>query len=320
MVDLNSVQVQRYAVPDSAHAQKFTDTIEIDQDAHRLYAVDNWSAGIDVFDITTTEPRYVSTIRIRGNLFGLALAKDLQRLFVGVAGSIVAVIDIDPSSATTDTIVARIDTGGRGAVDLLDYDPVHRKIYAANRNDGFMTAVDAVHNTIVKRIDGLGGGLEQPRFNPNDGMVYLAGNTDDVLYQIDPVTDAVLNTFHIDRDCHPNGLAINPDTNQALLACARPRTVIWDLDKQAVASVIEESGGGDGAIYDATIDRFFFAASGTPGGPVMGVFGGNPVRLIGNVPTGPGASWVAYDQTHRLVYAPTFEGGKPGLIAFPLNL
>ena len=320
MTALRRVELQRYAVPDTAHTQKFTDTIEIDQEALRLYAVDNWSGGVDVFDISTTEPRYLSTIRARGNLFGLALAPDLRKLFVGLAGSVLAVIDVDPASPTVDTIVARIDTGGRGAVDLLDYAPVHQKIYAANRNDGFMTSVDAVNNAIVKRIDGLGGGLEQPRFNPHDGMVYLAGNTDDVLYQVDPVTDTLVHTYQVDRDCHPNGLAINPETNQALLACARPRTVIWDFGTQSVATVIEESGGGDGAIYEATVDRFFFAASGAPGGPAMGIFGGNPVRLLGNVPTARGASWVAYDRRHGLVYAPTFEGGKPGLISFPLDL
>lgn len=45
-----------------------------------------------------------------------------------------------------------------------------------------MAVVDAVNNVLLKKIEGLGGGLEQPRFNPSDGMVYLAGNTDDVLY------------------------------------------------------------------------------------------------------------------------------------------
>lgn len=50
----------------------------------------------------------------------------------------------------------------------------------------------------------------------------------------------------------------------------------------------------------------------------MGVFGGNPVRFITNIETERGASWVAYDQTNRLVYAPAYEDGKPALISFPL--
>jgi hypothetical protein len=310
-----------YALTPEAAAIKFVDTIEIDQEAHRLYAGDNWSGGVDIFDISTPEAKYLKTIRIRATFYGVCVAKDLNKVFVGLSGSGVAVIDIDPASPTADTMVARISTGGTGNADLIDYDPAHKKIYIANRNEGFLASIDAVNNVLLKKIEGLGGGLEQPRFNPADGMVYLAGNTDDVLYQIDAATDTLVNTFALDEDCHPNGMAINPETGQVLLACAnrqRPHTVIFDLKEKKIASVIEESGSGDGATYDPTIDRFFFAASGFSGGPVMGIFGGNPVRFLANVPTARMASWVAYDQTNRLVYAPTIKDGMPALISFPL--
>ena len=315
------IAINRFALPDSAQGAKFCDTLDIDQEAHRLYAGDNWSGGVDVFDISTIEPKYLKTIRMRGNLYGVVVAKNLNKVFVGLSGSILASVDIDPASDKADTVLSRLDTGGRGSVDLIDYDPVHKKVYAANRNDGFITAVDAVTDTVVKRIDGLGGGLEQPRFNPGDGMVYLAGNTDNVLYQIDPLSDTLVATLPIDDNCHPNGLAINPETNQALLACSNrtePRTVIYDLKEKKVAAVILESGAGDGAIYVPTIDRFFFAASGFGAGPVMGIFGGNPVRFLTNVPTERGSSWVAYDETHNLVYAPAVQDGKPALLSFPL--
>ena len=300
---------------------KFTDTLDIDQEAHLLYAGDSWSGGVDVFDIATADAKYLRTIKMRNTFYGISVAKNVNKVFVGLRSSAVAVIDIEPSSPKVNTVVAEVDTGGRGSADLVDYDAVDRKLYAANRNDGFMTSIDAVNNTVVKRIDGLGAALEQPRYNPSDGMVYLSGNGDNVLYQIDAKTDALVNTFDIGDVCKPNGLAINPNANQALLACSnreRPHTVIWDLNQQKLASVIEESGCGDGAIYVSSIDRFFFAAAGFTGGPVMGIFGGNPVRFLTNVPTPQGASWVAYDETNRLVYAPAIQDGKPALVSFPL--
>lgn len=149
---------------------------------------DNWSGGVDVFDISTPQPQYLKTIRMRGDLFGVAVAKNVQQVFVGLANSIVAAIDIDPTSATVDTVIARGDTEDRGACDLLDYDPVYRKLYVANRNtvdgvgNGFLTAIDAVTYAIVGRIDNLGRTLEQPRFNPTDGMVYVTGARDNVLH------------------------------------------------------------------------------------------------------------------------------------------
>ncbi len=310
-----------FTLPDSAHGAKFTDTLEIDQEAHRLYAGDNWSGGVDIFDVSTPEARYLKTVRMRGNLFGICVAKNVNKVFVGLSGSTLAVVDIEPDSPTFETMVARISTGGTGNADLIDYAAELKKVYIANRNDGFMAVIDAVNNVLLKKIEGLGGGLEQPRFNPSDGMVYLAGNTDDVVYQIDATTDELVATYPLNEDCHPNGMAINPDTGEALLACAnrqRPHTVIFDLKAKRIASVIEECGSGDGAVYDPVASRFFFAASGFSAGPVVGIFGGNPVRWLANVPTGPFASWVAFDQSNRLLYAPTIRDGKPALLSFAL--
>jgi DNA-binding beta-propeller fold protein YncE len=319
----SSVTITRFELPSNLVSAKFSDTIEIDQEAHRLYMGDNWSGGVDVFDISTESPSYLKTIKaktMRPSFYGVCVAKDLNKLFVAHGTGMVSVIDIDPGSETADTVIATVNNGGRVQTDLIDYDPVHKKVYVANRNEGFMTAIDAVKNEIVAKIEGLAGALEQPRFNPADGMVYLVSNSDNVIHQIDPVTDTLVHTYEIGDDCNPNGFAINPATNQALLACnnkKRPHTVIWDLETKKVASVIDDCGCGDGAVYDPVVDRFFFAASGFPSGPVMGVFGGNPVEFIANIPTQAGASWVAFDQANKRVYAPAVQDGKPALISFP---
>jgi len=182
-----------------------------------------------------------------------------------------------------------------------------------------LTWIDADTNEIIGRVEGLGSGLEQPRYNPVDGLVYLTDNRENVLFQIDPESARLVQTFAIDDECYPNGMAINPANNQALLVssyAARPHTVIWDLTAQRIASITEESGCGDGAVYIAPLDRFLQAASEFSTGPVIGIFGGDPVRFLGNVPTTPGASWVDYDTANELVYAPSVVDGKPGLLSF----
>ena len=98
----------KYTAVPEAGAIKFVDTIEIDQEGHRLYAGDNWSGGVDVFDISSPDARFLKTIRIRGTFYGVCVAKDLNRVFVGLSGSRVAAIDIDPNSATADTVIASI--------------------------------------------------------------------------------------------------------------------------------------------------------------------------------------------------------------------
>jgi DNA-binding beta-propeller fold protein YncE len=320
-----SVRISRLVMPLQAGRTKFTDTMDIDQQGHRLYMGDNWSRGIDVFDITTALPNYLKTITSTSfrpaAFFGLCVAKNVQKVFVAHGTSLVSAIDIEPGSPTVDAVVATVATGGALMADLIEYDPLHKKVYVANRDEGFMTSIDGGTVEIVAKIEGLAGALEQPRFNESDGYIYVVSNTDNVIHQIDPLTDRLVNTFDIGDECNPNGLAINPTTNQALLACDnrdRPHTVIWDLTAQRIASVSDACGCGDGAIYDSVADLFFFAASGFPSGPVIGIFGGNPVTFRTNVPTAPAASWVAFDQANKLVYAPSIEDGRPALISFPL--
>lgn len=38
--------------------------------------------------------------------------------------------------------------------------------------------IAATRYAIIKKIDGLGEALEQPRYNPTDGMMYLTGSGD----------------------------------------------------------------------------------------------------------------------------------------------
>jgi DNA-binding beta-propeller fold protein YncE len=302
------------ALPSSA-AAKFCDTLSIDNGRHVLYLGDNWSGGVDVLDITSMQPEFLKTVKLRGRIYGVVVAEDVSKVFVGMTGSMVAILDI----ASENSVAAQVHTGGSGHVDLLDYDPTHRRLYAANRLDGLLTWIDADTNQLIGRVDGLGAGLEQPRYNPVDGLVYLTDNRENVIFQIDPEAGRLVQTFPIADECYPNGMAINPTNNQALLISGNarhPHTVVWDLAKQTIASVIDESGGGDGVIYVPALDRFFAAANEFGSGPVMGVFGGDPVRFLTNIPTGPGASWVDYDSKNRLVYAPTVVDGRPGVLSF----
>lgn len=318
---VSAVPMMSIALPSDAVGMKFTDTLEIDQQSQLLYLGDNWSGGVDVFDLSTGDALYRKTIKIRGTIYGLCIANDVGKLFVGLLPSAVAIVDIRPDSPELHSVIARLDTGGRGHSDLVDYDPAHQKVYIANRNDGFLTVIDAKTNSIVTTIGGLGGGLEQPRFNPNDEMVYLAGNADNVLYQIDTVSDRLVATLPVGVACSPNGLAIDPATNHGLLAGSdrsSPNTVIWDFESQSIFDVIEGCGVGDGATYVPSIDRYLLAAAGNPEGPVIGIFSGNPARLLATVPTNRRASWVAYDEKHGVVYAPTVLSGKPGLCCFSL--
>lgn len=294
------------------------DIMEIDQAAHLLYVGDRTTGGVDIFDISTPAAKYLQTINTGSPANGVTVAKNVNRVFAGTNDSHVAIIDVAPSSPTRNTLIARLNTGGRKRTDEMDYDPKEKKLYAANSDDGLVTVVDAIHNRIVKQLTNLGDGLEQPRHNPGDGMMYMTSSDQNAVFQFGPARDALVKKFDVGVSCNPNGLAINPSTNQALLGCSNKKTpmaVVWDLKAGKVVTTFTQVGAGDAAIYDAKANLFFFAASNFPSGPVMAIFSGSPVRWIANVRTAVGSHMVAYDETNRVIYTGNQGKGEAGLVA-----
>lgn len=298
------------------------DIMEVDQAAHLLYVADRTTQGIDVFDITTPSANYLETIPAGAGTNGVSVAKNVRKVFATTNDSRVIVIDAEPASSTYHKVIASLSTGGKKRTDELDYDPADRKIYAANSDDGIVTVIDAVANRIIKRFDNMGEGLEQPRYDAANGRMYLTSSDQNHVFTFDPVHDIMVKKAETGVACNPNGLAINPKTNQALLGCSNrksPMAVLWDLNAGKVLQTFTQVGAGDATLYDSRTDLFFFAASNYPAGPVIGVFTGSNVHWVANIPSVTGAHTLAFDQTNKVLYAINQTPNQASLIAFWLQ-
>jgi hypothetical protein len=179
-----------------------------------------------------------------------------------------------------------------------------------------------VSNTLVTQFLGLGDGLEQPRFNPVDGLIYMTGSDENVLYQFDPATDTLLGKLDVVDNCHPHGIGINPSTNQALLGCSTTvgqHVARWDFGQSRVVALSDQAGGTDAIIYNAAADRSFTGSGRYFRGSGIGVFAGDGsfVTMVGT--TDLNAHQIAYDQTNHMLY--TTMAASPGsiqLAGFPL--
>jgi hypothetical protein len=323
VIDANTTKIalNKIAIPPIAGKTLSADILEVDQAAHLLYVTDRTDKGIDVFDVSTATAKYVKTIDVKDGANGLVVAKNVNKLFVGLNGSNIGVIDINPSSPTYQTLVATIASGGKKRVDEMDYDSKDKKLYSANSDDGLVLSVDATSNQILKKFDNLGEGLEQPRYDPVDGMMYMTSSDQNMVFEFDPTKDVMVKKADVGVKCNPNGLAINTKTNKAVLGCSigktgtgkTPITVSWDIATWKVIDQFDQVGAGDAVIYNAKADRFFFAASNFNRGGMMGIFSGDPIKFITNVPTAVGAHGVAYDETNNVVYTQD-QNDKEGVL------
>jgi hypothetical protein len=147
-------------------------------------------------------------------------------------------------------------------------------------------------------------------------MVYVTSPDADTLYRIDPSTGTLTDKYVL-GGCKPLGLAINPTTNKALMACHK-YTLAFDLGAGKIIGTFQ-LGNADIVSYDAKVDRFFIATlphAQTPGS--VGIFGGNPIAYISSAVTNISGNSAAYDETNKVVYTPNIEPARASLAGFPM--
>jgi hypothetical protein len=290
------------------------DLIDVDQGRHLLYVGHGATDTIEVFDVSKATPTWLRSFPVPGGAAGIMIAPDIQKVFGGTPSGMV-IVDADPNSPTSGRILNTIYLG-KGGSDELDYDPVTKKVYVTDVGDRTVGVVDAVGNGLIKTFTDLPDSqIEQPRYDPIDGFIYMSWRATNKFAKFDPRTDTLVSVTDIGVPCTPSGFAINTTTNLAMLGCRAvpgPGMVFWNLTTNTLDHVVSNVTGVDGAIYNAKLDRFFAAASRWHRGPVMAMFDGSG-NFITNVPTTIQSHQVGLDQTNRVVYA---LGG--GLVSFTL--
>ena len=308
-------------------------TIAIPGNPLEHFDISGFSVGQNIYGFSDRSNHAVDLIQADGNRFvgraagftggpsGLAAVGDDQ-FWAGDGDSKLRVIDIRARK-----IVATIDTGGKQRVDELTYDGRDHEVIAANNRDRppFVTFVStAPDHRVVGRLSfpGATDGLEQPVWNPLDGLVYVAipefdhHRVDGGIAVVNPVTHRQVDVIHV-RQCMPAGLALGPAdrllvgcSDDAIAAGFAPRSLIVDLHTRKVVATIAQVGGSDEVWFDPGSRRYYLAAVANPHGPVLGVVDARRDAWIGNVPSGKSAHSVAVDPRTGHVFVPIAAGAK----------
>src|SRR2546426_11246243 len=201
--------------------QQATDLSSFNPVTQVLYYADRVNHAVLAIDTKTNSVLgFVPVPKCTGSCpSGVLVVPDLQKLVVTDRATTVYIYDLDlPGSPPAAVIVPT-------AIDELDYDPIHQRVYIGNTTAPFfLTGIDLTGpnaNTVTASIP-LPGSAEQPRFNPVDGLMYLTIPSVGVLV-FDPTAGAagtgdLLKTYSI-GNCSGNGNWIDPVTNTMLVGC-----------------------------------------------------------------------------------------------------
>jgi hypothetical protein len=325
-----------------------------------MYVTDRINNGVDAIDTTTNT--VIGRIPVppcqdynaNGGAglqcpSGVQVAPDLRKLIVTdrvanptaanpTATSRIWIYDISGTATPQAPIASPAIGQGGNSGDELDYDPVNRRAYVANTaGNFFVTVVDMVANTILGQIP-MPANLEQPRFNPVDGMIYQVVSGNNTLVKIDPTVDgfgAIIQSVN-PSGCGASdtlrGLDIDPLTNTGLLGCTRNSAtsgnpqLLLDMTTLNVIAQFPQIQATDTLAFNNNTRRWYEGGSsntnaGTPGQPgcpsdntrtafpVVGVFDvgtvGNPTNVaVSAACSGRGAHSLGVDTIGNNVYVP----------------
>lgn len=303
----DTLQTSAARVPMAAGAQASFDDIEIDQATHRVFVADQANSGVDVFDVAGAAPVFVKTIQLPAAPKGLAVDQARGRVYAGTVSGSIEVIDIGLA-----TVVAEIKTKAK-SLDLVDYAPGPNYLLASTGSEGSVLTIDAGTGKVIATAN-VGAPLEQPRYDPSSGNVYVTVPDKAALSVIEPKTGALKGTIKLGA-CIPVGLAIRGRT--AVVAC-HSTVLAYDLasGKQTDLGGVQN---GDIVHYFPGVDRFFVTS---PHGDLptgVGMYGGNPIAYIGSVNVDGGGLSAVYDQGQDTVYTTDHRPKTAGLTGFHMT-
>jgi hypothetical protein len=275
-----------------------------------MYFADRTNKGVSAIDTQTNT--YIGTIVVPGCAglndagqgscpSGILVAPDLHKLIItdrsngGAATTTVLlnhiyIYDLRLGQFTPPEGLA-LPSGF--APDELDYNPLNQRAYVGNTSAPFfVTVADLVTNTIVEQIP-LSSTVEQPRFDPVDGFVYVSApgappTVPAAVLRLDTTQSgaaAIVATFPT-TGCDPRGIDIDALTNTAIIGCANPTPhILMDLSTGTILATFPAITGTDIEAFNPNVRRWYTGSSSntissvdecpkdiTNSFPVLGVF------------------------------------------------
>lgn len=307
----------------------------VDQATHRYYLADRSNKGIDIVDTKTDT--WIGTI---GGFIGAVTdekhpkethpdsKKSGPNGVIGAGNEIWAgdgAGKIRVANFKEMKIVDTIDDGGKYRADSLTHDPKNMVFLVGNPDDEptFLTLVNMKTRKILKKIElpEATDGLEEPKYNPRDGMIYVSVpelNKDKKkggVAVVDPKGLKIVKMIHVDG-CNPHGLAFGPSDHFVLGCSLRGKdasVVVMSAKTGKIVARDKGFGGADAVAYDKKNNQYYIAADHAPGGPALGVIDAKTNKLVQTIPMKGNSTphSVAADDANGHVYVPGggFEGG-----------
>lgn len=182
--------------------------------------------------------------------------------------------------------------------DLIAYNPNTGLVYECNDTAGEVWVIDPAAKKIVTTIKLDGKGVEDLAFDPQYQHLYQAVKGTNAIAMIDPLSNQVQDTWPLAPDKGPHGIAVVPDSDGLLVACAN-KLVLMDRTNGKILSAAPIGGRVDEMAYDPGLHIAYCASR---QGKISCVsVSADSLTSLGDVPDQAGTGSITVDpKTHTV--------------------
>jgi hypothetical protein len=201
---------------------------------------------------------------------GLLYIPGRNELYVGDGDGSVKVVDL-----SNNTVVDTIPLGISKRADEMTYDANSKLAIVTGPDDdiAILAFISVADRKIIHKVsfDNATNGIEQPAWNPADGLVYVSvpesndnpGGEIDVIETLNFTTTKILPV----TNCSSHGIVFGPG-NQLFLGCSQDailadsvgHTLVVDVTTGKTVETIDGIGGADQVAYNPTLNYYYVAA------------------------------------------------------------
>ena len=272
------------------------DFIRVDTHADRLLLGHEHNKSFDVFDLGSK-----TLLKVVPTSTSQDAAVDVKRGNYYVSGN-------DPARMV---IVSAKDLAITGEVplpsdvDLIGFDASTGLVHVCNDKAAEEWVVDPEAKKIVTTITFKGKGLEDIAFSPDNSKLYQAVKGSNTIAVVDAATNKILHAWPLAPDKSPHGIAVVPDSDGLLVACAGSLVLLdretgKTLDRAKTASRVDEMA------YDPGL-HVAYCASRSGVISVVSV-AGDKLASLGDVPDEKGTGSIAVDPKTHTVWVASHKG------------
>jgi DNA-binding beta-propeller fold protein YncE len=284
------------------------DFIRVDTAGNRLLLGHTGNKSFDVFDLNTR--KLLKSVPTSTAQDATADAKRGKYYVSGNDPSRMVIVD-SATLGITGEVPTSADT------DLIGFNPATGLVYECNDTAGEVWVINPETRKIVTTIKVDGGGMEDLAFDPEYKNLYLAAKGNSTIAVIDPAANGVAKTWSLSPNTGPHGIAVVPDNDGLLVACAGKLLLLNRTSGKIIATAVI-ANKVDELAYDPGL-HVAYCASKQGKISVVSVAADKLAALediadqsgAGNIAVEPGTHtvWIAYSKGSQAFVQP-FTPGK----------